>query len=204
MVEAFEGAGLNVPPEIGNGTYSPNTTAGYYNHSFADNNFTDEMCFLCHGELLTTQEQGMDEFMHNVKGGEDVGGGQNCTQCHKMRGPANEKVNVTAMNLSAPYAYGVHGKINTTADPGYDDSEPCWACHGNGSKPPKNKHNFDDDSSRFKNPWDCEDCHATTAAEGNYTAIAVKEHNRPSAMNAIITVPQILMPRMELATQTRN
>jgi hypothetical protein len=171
MENAFTNAGLNIPPEIGNGTNSPNETIGYYNHSL-NNNYTDAMCYECHGELADLASN-MTGFIHNVKGGNETGGGPDCTKCHKLTGPENSKVNVSAMNLSVPYAYGVHGKINVTDVGNYEDDEPCWACHGNGSKPPDKKHNFDDDSTRYKNPRDCADCHVS----GNYTAERVYEHN---------------------------
>jgi hypothetical protein len=77
MATTFNDSGLEVPPEITNGTYAPsaggNDGTSFFNHTLSD--YSDYICKECHGYLISGNN--MTEFMHNVA----IGKGE-CTDCH--------------------------------------------------------------------------------------------------------------------------
>jgi hypothetical protein len=77
MATTFNDSGLEVPPEITNGTYAPSAGANdgtsFFNHTLSD--YSDYICKECHGYLISGNN--MTEFMHNVA----IGKGE-CTDCH--------------------------------------------------------------------------------------------------------------------------
>ncbi len=162
MNSTFKSAGLNIPPEITNGTSWNGRTADYYNHSLTS--YQDKDCKSCHGSLLKTNAN-MSELQHNVARG--TAGGADCKACHDIDGSAGagRLVNFSAMNSSDAIHKNLNSEAATTLSA---ENEKCWACHGNGSNP-GNKH-----PSNYKNPYDCEDCHVQGAGQNlNFTPKAI-------------------------------
>jgi len=148
-----------VPPEISNGTYSPNTAPGYYNHSLED--WSDYTCRACH---VYGSVERVTEFMHNVA--EGVEGGPNCISCHGLGGSASYRVNVSAMNSTDSIHAGLNADaVNSTNVPA--DNKICWGCHStDGTEPSAHP-------DKKSNPWNCIDCHT---GAGKYNASIASEH----------------------------
>ncbi len=148
MVTNFTGDNKTIPPEITNGTYSPNTVSGYSNHTLSA--YNDSTCNGCHGKPSYTN---ITFFLHSVSPG---GGGPDCVSCHDIGGSAPSHVNVTAAN--DPNA--IHKNMNSGASASnasayYANNKRCWFCHGdNGTEPTTSLH-----PSRYKTPRRCPDCH---------------------------------------------
>jgi hypothetical protein len=180
IISVFEADGFEAPIENTNGS---ETRPGYLDHTgFFTNDYSDELCFNCHGSLLSDQTVGMDAFAHNV--GIGLSGGYNCTNCHKIGGVAPKNINITALNKSP------HSNINNRSIPGgdlYNSSKPCWACHGNGSLPPESDH-----PSNYKSPFYCTTCHGydrvnvsdPSKKSLNYTAPIVRSHTQNGSMSS--------------------
>jgi hypothetical protein len=180
IVSVFEADGFEAPIENTNGS---ETRPGYLDHTeFFTTAYADDLCFNCHGSLLSDQSVGMDEFAHNV--GIGLSGGYNCTNCHKIGGVAPKNINITALNKSP------HSNINNRSIPGgdlYNSSKPCWACHGNGSLPPESDH-----PSNYKSPFYCTTCHGydrvnvsdPSKKSLNYTAPIVRSHTQNGSMSS--------------------
>ncbi len=169
MVNAF--LPLLVPPEItGDPAYGAQGKPGFYNHSgFAMN---DENCESCHGSLSSSTS--ITGLMHNVAKG--TAGGVNCTSCHNIGGDAKHDVDIANMGN------GAHANLNNRSQytGGNITNRKCWACHGtlnangfaNESNQPVGSHN----TSMYKNPRGCSNCHNNTQSLSNFSAPQVIEH----------------------------
>ncbi len=104
MSSNFAAAGLQIPPEITNGTNWNGTVTNYYNHTI--NNYTDEACKHCHGISLDANAS-MAEFIHNLT----VADMNACKECHPE---------VSSSDL------GLHA--NFTGTPEVENSD-CQTCH---------------------------------------------------------------------------
>jgi parallel beta-helix repeat protein len=100
-------------------------------------------CWGCHAVDAAVL---LKEGFHN--GTMRFGGGPNCTMCHDA-GRIATNVNITSINGS------MHGNIRNGTVHEYNESQPCWVCHGDGSEPANLTHPV-----RAMNPYKCEDCHA--------------------------------------------
>jgi len=159
MTDTFEGAGLPIPPEIANGTYAPNTTPGYYNHTLG--NYNDEGCKDCHYDPFTTDK--MTEFTHNVS--EGIEADPNCVRCHDLGKNAPRHVHVTVLKTSTHEYLNKNATAGALIDP---IDKACWGCHGddpnedglaNETEQPTGVH-----PTKYKTPRNCLDCHNNTAA----------------------------------------
>ena len=110
-------------------------------------------CWDCHADNATILLQSQMRF-HN--GTMRFGGGPNCTECHDMGGIA-VNVNITSIGGS------MHGGIRNSTVDVYYESQPCWVCHGDGSKPQNKSHPMRDGINSAKNPYQCDYCHASEA-----------------------------------------
>ena len=155
MRSAF--AGLNIPPEITNGSW--NGKPGYYNHTLGD--YTDQTCKSCHGSGTT-----VGEIMHNVsEGGAGGGGGADCKSCHNIGGIAPKLINFNLMNQNDASHKNLNSGASSTVNV---ENKKCWACHGDGTQPSSHP-------SNYKSPLDCTNCHTGT---GSFNGPLVVEHNQ--------------------------
>lgn len=120
MKLTFEARGLEIPPEITNGSW--NGISGYFNHSLSS--YTDSQCQSCHNVGSTT----VGEMMHNTSVG--GAGGDTCIECHGTNYTgANPIVTQTFVDIGA-YNNSVHQNINTTPINTLNNND-CWSCHYN-------------------------------------------------------------------------
>ncbi|VVB86249.1 Cytochrome c7 c [uncultured archaeon] len=75
MNSSFIAAGLQIPPEITNGTNWNGTFANYFNHTIMG--YTDNFCKECHGRSLDANAT-LGEFIHNVT----IADVNACMSCH--------------------------------------------------------------------------------------------------------------------------
>ncbi|MBU4077105.1 MAG: hypothetical protein KKI06_10450, partial [Euryarchaeota archaeon] len=93
MADAFNSSGLEIPPEITNGTNWNGNSTNYFNHSIGS--YIDSDCKQCHGSLLS-ENATMSEFVHNVTEGAS---GPDCISCHDIgKTGAQHRINSTAMS----------------------------------------------------------------------------------------------------------
>ncbi|MDI6888659.1 MAG: cytochrome c3 family protein [Methanocellales archaeon] len=177
MVNTFNGSGLNIPPEITNGTYAPNVT-GFYEHVCA--NWSDALCKECHGKFVSGYN--VTELMHNVSDG-------SCGNCHydfaymnDARNAPTKYVNSTMFNAS------VHGPssgigcvdCHTTSNHPYPEYywKWCECCHAVQSNPvdDTDRHNVTSDVRNnmvdgvsVLSIIDCKTCHNATSYENAKT-----------------------------------
>jgi predicted CXXCH cytochrome family protein len=97
-------AGLQIPPEITNGSNWNGTSTNYYNHTIS--NYTDETCKHCHGLSLDANVT-MAEFIHNLT----VADMNACIECHP-------EVNSSSL--------GKHANFTGTSAV---ESSDCKTCH---------------------------------------------------------------------------
>jgi hypothetical protein len=131
-------------------------------------NNTDE-CYGCHTSVTSYADEPL--AVHSVV---SAPGNANCTMCHDIGGAASKEVDVSAMNKSDSIHLNLNSgaAITNASAPYAADSKRCWACHGDGSD--KNEH----DQVRYKNPYQCEDCHTTIGSKsGTYPSFNVSEHS---------------------------
>lgn len=142
-----------------------NNSGGGSSH---DDYTTSDQCGTCHGSYADTA----GFTFHNAAIGNGSGGGSgpNCKTCHNISDSSTGRghVDYTAFNTS------IHGSINTTSGADNDpDNEPCWACHGDGTKPSVHPANY-------KIPYICADCHTSIGARNAWAiskgALNVSEH----------------------------
>ncbi|MFZ3060903.1 MAG: hypothetical protein WA102_14340 [Candidatus Methanoperedens sp.] len=142
-----------------------NSSGGGSSH---DDYTTSDQCGTCHGSYVDTA----GFTFHNAAIGNGSGGGSgpNCKTCHNISDSSTGRghVDYTAFNTS------IHGGINTTSGADNDpDNEPCWACHGDGTKPSAHPANY-------KSPYICADCHVSTGVRYAWAtgkgALNVSEH----------------------------
>lgn len=88
-----------------------------------------------------------------------------CTSCHRLGGVAPKQIDIESFKKSV-HANLNNGTNNTVAvDP---VNKACWACHGNGSKPPGHP-------EEYKSPRSCASCHSFGTA---YNATRVSGHTK--------------------------
>lgn len=116
MNSAFTGSGLEVPPEITNGSW--NGKSGYFNHSFGIGEYTDIKCKQCHDSGVSST---VGQMMHRAT----IGGGEDCISCHNNANPASSLVvDINIFNNS------IHQNINKTPINTVNNRD-CWSCHFN-------------------------------------------------------------------------
>jgi hypothetical protein len=137
MRSSFESAGLQIPPEITNGSNWNGTFTKYFNHSIKG--FTDNVCKQCHGSSLAANAT-LGEFVHNVLAA-DMNA---CTSCHSVTGGAP---------IVGTDDLGTHINLNTT-DGGASNltSADCKTCHFD------NPH----EGTSPANTYLCADCHTAS------------------------------------------
>ncbi|MDD5617296.1 MAG: cytochrome c3 family protein, partial [Candidatus Methanoperedens sp.] len=186
MVNTFKADNLLVPPEIsGNATYGANkSNPAYFSHTgFAS--YNDSACDNCHGSLSTSAN--ITGLMHNAA--EGTAGGVNCTSCHNIGGQAGHDVDITNMGN------GAHANLSNRSQytGGNITNRKCWACHGtlnangyaNETDQPVDSHN----TSMYKNPRECTNCHNNTYSTSNFSAPQVVEHRDGAP---VVTTPGII------------
>lgn len=156
MSSTFTTAGLQIAPEITNGSWKGKP--GYFNHTLSE--YTDLNCKSCHYQGTGTN---VGQMIHNVS--EGSAGGPDCKSCHDAGGSAPELVNFSAMNSSSAGHKSLNSGASATVNA---ENKKCWACHGDGTQPFGHP-------SNYKAPVNCIICHT---GAGSYNAPKVTEHNQ--------------------------
>ena len=139
------------------------SNTGPQNSTIMQHSSTTTDCKNCHKNATGVLDS------HIVSQG--IAGGVNCTECHNMGGNGNN-VNFTTIGK------GMHANLNKNAQSSAQNAtnKPCWACHGtinatsglaNYSDQPLTEHN----TTVYKNPRQCQDCHITGNLRFNATNV---------------------------------
>lgn len=154
MVTAFESAGLEIPPEITNGTNWNGTYTNYFNHSIES--YKDGHCKQCHGSLLSLNAT-LSEFVHNVAGG----AGEACIGCHTSRAGIYPGINKSS--------FGSHINVNRSGGNDSLTNEDCKSCHYDFNYTEMIKDGFTTLTRK------CTECHV----DGVYPAPIISNHRPP-------------------------
>ncbi|NJD51795.1 MAG: hypothetical protein FIB07_02905 [Candidatus Methanoperedens sp.] len=159
MKSTFESAGLNVPPEITNGTSWNGNSVDYFNHTLES--YDNEFCKYCHGELAG-RNASFKDFVHNVAEAE----GSECMGCHRNPQIGKDDITYPAIELES---FGKHSNTNTSSGNNDLTNDDCITCHYDFNFSEMMLGGF---TTKTKI---CTDCHT----EGNFSALIIKNHKPP-------------------------